>query len=91
MPLIYETKTEKRYDIILLAHCNKMLQKKRVLIRDKISNTLFEKILASQLSFDDKIKFKPQLINTKYKFIILIKVSLLLITTIIRLRLKNGK
>jgi dephospho-CoA kinase len=91
VPLIYETKTEKRYDKILLAHCNKKVQKERVLARDKISNSLFEKILASQLSFDDKIKFKPQVINTKNKFFILIKVSLLLIKILIRLKLKNGK
>ena len=72
VPLIYETRTEKRYDKILLAHCNKKIQKERVLTRDKISDTLFEKILASQLSFDDKIKFKPQVINTKNKLFILI-------------------
>ena len=91
VPLIYETKTEKKYDKILLAHCNKKTQRKRVLTRDKISDTLFEKILASQLSFDDKIKFKPQVINTKNKFFILIKVCLLLIKILIRLKLKNGK
>ena len=91
VPLIYETKTEKRYDKILLAHCNKEIQKERVLTRDNISVSLFEKILASQLSFDDKIKFKPQVINTKNKFFILIKVCLLLIKILIRLKLKNGK
>ena len=91
VPLIYETKTEKRYDKILLAHCNKEIQRERVLTRDNISVSLFEKILASQLSFDDKIKFKPQVINTKNKFFILIKVCLLLIKILIRLKLKNGK
>mgnify|MGYP001190999520 FL=1 len=91
VPLIYETKTDKRYDKILLAHCNKEIQRERVLTRDNISVSLFEKILASQLSFDDKIKFKPQVINTKNKFFILIKVSLLLIKILIRLKLKNGK
>ena len=91
MPLIYETKTEKKYDKILLAHCNKEIQRERVLTRDNISISLFEKILASQLSFDDKIKFKPQVINTKNKFFILIKVCLLLIKILIRLKLKNGK
>ena len=45
VPLIYETKTEKNYDLILLAHCDLKTQKKRVLNRDKISNSLFEKIL----------------------------------------------
>ena len=52
---------------------------------------MFEKILASQLSFNDKIKFKPQLINTNFKCFILIKVCLLLIKTLIRQKLKNGK
>ena len=91
VPLIYETKTEKRYDKILLAHCNKEIQRKRVLTRDNISVLLFEKILASQLSFDEKIKFKPQVINTKNKFFTLFKVCLLLLIILIRLKLKNGK
>ena len=91
VPLIYETKTEKRYDIILLAHCNRKLQRERVLNRDKITDKLFEKILASQLSFDEKIKFKPKVINTNYKLFILIKVGLLLIKILIRLKSKNGK
>ena len=91
VPLIYETKTEQRYDKILLAHCNKKIQKERVLTRDKISVSLFEKILASQLSFDDKRKFKPQVINTKNKLFIFIKVCLILIKIVIRLKLKNGK
>ena len=91
VPLIYETKTDKRYDKILLAHCNKEIQRERVLTRDNISVSLFEKILASQLSFDDKIKFKPQVINTKNKFFVLIKVCLLLIKILIMLKLKNGK
>ncbi len=91
VPLIYETETEKRYDIILLAHCNGEKQRERVLARDKISNSLFEKISASQLSYNDKIKFKPQVINTNYKFFILIEVCLLLITTFIRLKSKKWK
>ena len=91
VPLIYETKSEKKYDLIILAHCNINLQKTRVLNRDKISKALFEKIVASQLSFNDKIKFKPRVIKTNYKFFVLIKVCLLLITTLIKLSAKNGK
>ena len=91
VPLIYETKSEKRYDLIILAHCNKKLQKIRVLNRDKISKSLFMKIKASQLSFKDKIKFKPRVINTKYKFFVLFKVCLLLTITLIKLCVKNGK
>ena len=91
VPLIYETKTEKRYDEILLAHCDIKIQKERVLTRDKISESLFEKILASQLSFNEKIKFKPQVINTNNKLYIFVKVCLLLIKLFIRLKSKNGK
>jgi dephospho-CoA kinase len=91
VPLIYETKTEKRYDKILLAHCNKETQRERVLTRDKISDTLFEKILTSQLSLDDKLKFKPKVINTNNKLFTLIKVCSILIKILIMIKLKNGK
>ena len=88
--MIYETKSEKKYDKILLAHCDIKVQRERVLTRDKISDSLFKKIVNSQLSFNDKIKFKPQVINTNNKLLMLINIILLLITTLIRLRLKNG-
>ena len=91
VPLIYETKTEKRYDKILLAHCNKETQRERVLTRDKISDTLFEKILASQLSLDDKLKFKPKVINTNNKLFTLIKVCSILIKILIMIKLKKWK
>ena len=91
VPLIYETKTEEKYNMILLAHCDEKIQRERVVSRDNISNSLFEKILASQLSFNEKIKFKPKVINTNYKFFIFIRVCILLIITSIRLRLKNDK
>ena len=92
VPLIYETKTEKKYDMILLAHCDIKKQRERVLSRDKISNSLFERIIASQLSFNDKIKFKPKIIKTNnFKLFIFIKVISLLIKTQIRLRSNNEK
>ena len=89
VPLIYETHTEKRYDKVLLAHCSEKAQRNRVLTRDKISNSLFEKILASQLSFDDKIKFKPKVINTNNKLFTLIKVCSILIKIFIKLKSKK--
>ena len=91
VPLIYETQTQKNYDVILLANCNRKQQRERVLNRDKISNELFEKIVASQLSFEDKIKFRPKIINTNIKLFILFKVCFLLIKILINLKLKNGK
>ena len=89
VPLIYETKSEKKYDLILLANCSRKIQKERVLKRDKISSSLFEKIVTSQLSFNDKIKFRPKVINTNYKFFTYIKVCLILIITLSRLKFKN--
>ena len=90
IPLIYETKSEKNYDLILLANCNKTLQKKRVLARDKISNSLFENITRSQMSFNEKIKFKPKIINTNnLKLFMLIEVLLLIIKVLIRLKLRR--
>ena len=92
VPLIYETKTEKKYDLILLTNCDLSLQRKRVLNRDKISNSLFEKIIKSQLSFNEKIKFKPHIINTNTnKFFILFEIVILLAKIQFRLKLKNGK
>ena len=92
VPLIYETKTEKKYDLILLTNCDLILQRRRVLNRDKITNALFEKIIKSQLSFNEKIKFKPQIINTnKAKFFILLRIVILLTKIQIKLTLKKWK
>tara|TARA_Y100000022_G_scaffold190833_1_gene191380 strand:- start:182 stop:796 length:615 start_codon:yes stop_codon:yes gene_type:complete len=92
VPLIFETKTEKKYDLIILTNCNIALQRKRVLNRDKISNSLFEKIIKSQLSYNEKIKFKPEIINTKRaKFFILLKIVILLTKIQIKLKLKKWK
>tara|TARA_B100000242_G_C42909498_1_gene421726 strand:- start:143 stop:745 length:603 start_codon:yes stop_codon:yes gene_type:complete len=92
VPLIYETKSEKRYDKILLAYCDMTVQKKRVLTRDNISDSLFKNILKTQLSFDEKMKFKPYVINTNnIRIFIFIRVIILLIKILIKLRLENGK
>lgn len=92
VPLIYETNTQKNYDLILLAYCDPNLQKKRVLSRDKISESLFEKIIKSQLNIKEKIKFKPKIINTnRFKIFILVKVILVLIEILIMLKVKSKK
>ena len=92
VPLIYETNSEKNYDLILLTNCDTNLQRKRVLKRDKISNLLFEKIIKSQLSFKEKVKFKPKVINTNnIKLFILFKIIALLIRIQIKLKITNEK
>ena len=90
VPLIYETRSESNYDLILLANCDAEIQRKRVLLRDKISISLYEKIIKSQLSFKEKIKFKPKIINTNnLKLVIFIKIVLLLIKILIRQNIKK--
>ena len=87
VPLIYETNSENNYDLILLTNCDENLQRKRVLKRDKISNILFEKIIKSQLSFKEKVKFNPKIINTNsIKLFTLFKITVLLIRIQIMLR-----
>ena len=90
VPLIYETKTEKNYNLILLANCDTILQKNRVLKRDNISRRLFKNITETQLSFNEKIKFNPKIINTdKLKLFILVQVFLLIIKILIKLKIKE--
>ena len=87
VPLIYETNSENNYDLILLTNCDENLQRKRVLKRDKRSNILFEKIIKSQLSFKEKVKFNPKIINTNsIKLFTLFKIIVLLIRIQIMLR-----
>ena len=90
IPLIYETKSQNQYDLILLTNCDRDLQRTRVLNRDKISSSLFECIVRSQLSFSEKIKFEPKLINTnKLKILIFIKIVFLLIKLLFELKIKK--
>ena len=92
VPLIYETKSEKDYDLIILANCNPDIQKRRVLIRDKISDSLYEQIIKSQLSFDEKMKFNPKIIDTNnLKFIVLIRIISLLCKILINLKIEKWK
>ena len=92
VPLIYETKSEKDYDLIILANCNPDIQKRRVLIRDKISDSLYEQIIKSQLSFNEKMKFNPKIIDTNnLKFIMLIRIISLLLKILINLQIEKWK
>ena len=87
VPLIYETKSHRSYDVIILANCDLRLQKRRVLKRDKITSSLFEKIVNSQLSFNEKIKFKPLVINTgNFKLFILLRIIIIIINIFFKLK-----
>ena len=90
VPLIYETKSQKFYDLVILANCNEKNQKERVLKRDKIDEKLFKKIKNSQLSVKKKLKFNPKLINTdKSRVIVYIEVMIFVVQLLIKLKIKN--
>ena len=92
VPLIYETDSQKKYDLILLTNCDQTLQKKRVLKRDKISNALFLKIVKSQLTFNEKLKFKPKVINTnKFKLFLFIEIIILVVKILMVTKARTWK
>ena len=80
VPLLYETNSEKNYSLVILANCDLDIQRERVLLRDKISSKLFYDILSKQMSVEEKLKFKPKLINTnKLRFLIYLEIIILLV------------
>ena len=90
VPLIYETKSQKLYDLIIVANCNEKIQKERVLKRDKIDEKLFKEIKNSQFSIKKKLKFNPKLINTdKSRVIVYIEVMIFVVQLLIKLKIKN--
>mgnify|MGYP001254498096 CR=1 FL=1 len=90
IPLIYETKSQKLYDLIILANCSEKNQKERVLRRDKIDEKLFKKIKNSQFSFKKKMEFNPKLINTdKSRIIVYMEVMIFVLQLLIKLKIKN--
>ena len=90
VPLIYETKSHKSYNLIILAKCDEKKQKERVLKRDNIDEKLFEKIKNSQFSVKKKLKFNPKLINTnKSKIAVYIEVIIFVIQLLIKLKIKH--
>ena len=78
VPLIFETSTQKKYNLIILANCSNQAQKRRVLKRDNIDENTFNKIKQNQLSFDNKMKYNPLVINTmKPKIFTFLKILLI--------------
>ena len=63
-PLIFETKTQDLYDLVILANCSDSVQKNRVLNRKILDENMFEKVKNNQLSVEDKLKI--QSIGNRY-------------------------
>ena len=70
IPLLYETKTNKICNYILLASASESTQKDRVLKRDGMTIDKFNKINKNQLSDCFKRKQKPIIISTEFGKII---------------------
>ena len=66
IPLLYETKTNKICNYILLASASELTQKNRVLNRDGMTIDKFNKINKNQLSDCFKRKQKPIIISTEF-------------------------
>ena len=66
IPLLYETKTNKICNYILLASASESTQKDRVLKRDGMTIDKFNKINKNQLSDCFKRKQKPIIISTEF-------------------------
>ena len=64
VPLLYETGTEKSCDYVFLVNTTKKIQKKRVLMRQNMTEKKFEQINNSQWSFERKVREGPFIINT---------------------------
>ena len=62
IPIIFEQKTKKNYDYIILMDVNKKTQFERIKKRKNMTKNLFKKILANQVS-DKKKKFADFVIN----------------------------
>ena len=62
--LLFEMKWEKYFDFIILADVDKKIQKQRVMKRDNISASDFDKINDIQMSMDDKREKVDFIVNT---------------------------
>ena len=63
IPLLFEAKFTDLCTEIWLVKCPKKIQKKRLIKRNKISETEAEKIINIQLNFEDKLKFSDLILD----------------------------
>ena len=89
VPLIFETKTQNLYDLVILANCSDSVQKIRVLNRKILDENMFKKVKKNQLSFEEKLKYKPLVIDTMKPLVVtFLKIVFILLK--IKFKKKNG-
>ncbi len=54
VPLLFERGLDEYFDLILCVYCPREMQKKRLLMRDQITPSLAEEILAKQMDVEKK-------------------------------------
>tara|TARA_B100001250_G_scaffold408544_1_gene431141 strand:+ start:2345 stop:2956 length:612 start_codon:yes stop_codon:yes gene_type:complete len=69
VPLLIETKSTHQFDRVLLIDTPEKLQLERVVKRDKISHTLFKKIISTQATRKERLKFADDVIMNDSKII----------------------
>ena len=62
IPIIFEKKSEKKYDFIILMNINKKIQKKRIMMRKNMTLELFNNILLNQI-YNKKKKNADFIVN----------------------------
>lgn len=67
IPLLIESQQTDRFDRILLVDVPEELQIRRTTHRDKLSTTLVEKIMKSQATRDERIKYADDIIDNTVK------------------------
>lgn len=68
VPLLIETQLHKKVDRILLVDCAESLQLERLIKRDKIDKELAKKIIQSQLSHSERLKYADDVIYNHGNF-----------------------
>ena len=63
IPLLFEAKFTDLCTEIWLVKCPREIQKKRLMLRNKISDNEAEKIINLQLNFEDKSKFSDVILD----------------------------
>lgn len=56
VPLLFEKKMEKKFDLIVVVYCPRSIQKERLMKRDNITEELAEKMLDAQVDIEEKKK-----------------------------------
>jgi dephospho-CoA kinase len=56
IPLLYETRAESYFDLIIVTACGKVTQINRLIAERRLTAAIAEKIIAAQMSSDEKIR-----------------------------------